>query len=279
MEHRILLDGGRYYEGPRWHGGRLWVSDTLARTVLSVGESGDVVRHAKVDDIPCGLGFTTGGDLVALTMFGRQLLRIRDGAIDPYADLSGIAAGTIDDMIIDGHGRAYVGDLGFNLLAGPETRAVGRLILVMPDGTARVVADELFFPNGIAVSDDGQRLFVAEMSGGNVAEFAIAADGSLTLARRFGSFTEPDGICLDRDGAVWVAQFLGDAFVRVDTGGNVLERIETPGRRAVACVLGGADRTNLYGITTETTPEDLMKGVSKSRIDVYRVSVPGAGFP
>lgn len=279
MNSRILVDGGRYFEGPRWRDGRLWVSDTLARRVVSIGLSGDVRQEAEVDDIPCGLGFTLRGELVALTMFGRKLVRVRAGTLEPYADLSRVAAGTIDDMIVDGRGRAYVGDLGFNLLDGPVAEPVGRLILVEPGGTARVAAEGLRFPNGIAVSDDGTALFVAETAGGTVAEFSIDRDGSLTFVRRFGSLTEPDGICLDRDGAVWVALFQGDAFVRIDRTGAVLERIETPGRRAVACVLGGADRRSLFCITAETTGEDLMKGVSRSRIEVYDARVPGAGFP
>src|SRR5260221_8129230 len=147
---RALVDGGRYFEGPRWHRGRLWVSDTLAQTVISVGETGDCEPCAKLDDIPCGLGFLPSGDRVVLTMFGRRLLRLRDGKVEPYAVLSGVAAGTIDDMVIDGQGRACVGDLGFNLLAGAPPEAVGRLILVTPDGRSRVVADGLRFPNGIA---------------------------------------------------------------------------------------------------------------------------------
>lgn len=275
---RILVDGGLYFEGPRWHRGRLWVSDTLARAVVSIGADGGVERQASFDDIPCGLGFMPDGDLVALTMFGRRLFRVADAGLEPYADLSGVAAGTIDDMVIDAEGRAYVGDLGFNLLEGPVTGPVGRLILVA-GGESRVVAEGLHFPNGIAISEDGKILLVAETSGGTIAEFSVASDGSLTFVRRFGSIEEPDGICLDRERAVWVASFKGDAFVRVDPRGNVVERIDTPGRRAIACVLGGADRRTLFAVTADTTSEDLLKGRSSSRIEMYDVKIPGAGFP
>jgi len=276
---RVLVDRGRYFEGPRWHGGRLWTSDTLAQTVFSVGETGDCRPCVKLDDIPCGLGFLPSGDLVILTMFGRRLLRHCEGGVELYADLSGVAAGTIDDMVIDGRGRAYVGDLGFNLLTGAVSAPVGRLILVMPDGTVRVVADGLRFPNGIAVSDDGSTLIVAESQGDCLAEFAIRPDGSLDLRRRFGSFGEPDGICLDREGCVWVASFKEDAFVRVAPTGEIVERILRPGCRAVACVLGGEDRKSLFLLTADTTGPELMQGRSQSRIEVVRVPVPGAGFP
>ena len=149
-------------------------------------------------------------------MFRKRLLAYSDGELSLYADLSGIATGTIDDMIVDGLGRAYVGDLGFDLPPPPDRGAVGRIILVMPDGAARVVADGLRFPNGIAVSADNSRLVVAEMDGACLADYDIAADGGLKFRGRFGSMKSPDGICLDREGAVWVAAFEEDAFIRLD---------------------------------------------------------------
>ncbi|WP_229176819.1 SMP-30/gluconolactonase/LRE family protein [Bradyrhizobium ivorense] len=241
---KTVLDGGRYFEGPRWHRGRLWFVDCMARTLLSISLSGELQQHATVtDDTPCGLGVLPDGDIVVLTMFSKRLLRFADGKLSLYADLSHIATGTIDDMIIDGQGRAYVGDLGFDL-PPPEGRgAVGRIILVVPDGSARVVADGLRFPNGIAVSSDHRRLVVAEMDGACLADYEMAPDGGLHLRGRLGRMSDPDGICLDRDGAVWVASFTEGAFVRIGRDGVERQRIEVPGRRALACALGGADRS------------------------------------
>src|SRR3982074_219687 len=150
---KAVLDGGRYFEGPRWHSGRLWFVDCMNRTLLSLEPSGEREQHAKIeDDTPCGLGILPDGKLVVLTMFRKRLMGYADGQLSLYADLSGIATGTIDDMIVDGLGRAYVGDLGFDLPPPPDRGAVGRIILVMPDGATRIVADGLRFPNGIAVS-------------------------------------------------------------------------------------------------------------------------------
>ncbi len=136
-------------------------------------------------------------------------------------------------LIVDGLGRAYVGDLGFDLPPPPDRGAVGRIILVTPEGEARIVADGLRFPNGIAVSSDNRRLVVAEMDGACLADYDIAADGSLHFRRRFGSMKSPDGICLDREGAVWVASFDEDAFIRLDRDGRELQRIKVPDRRAI----------------------------------------------
>jgi sugar lactone lactonase YvrE len=274
-----IHDGGRYFEGPRWHEGRLWFVDCWARTLLSLAPSGACEQHAKFDDTPCGLGILPDGRLIVLTMFRKRLLAYSNGELSLYADLSDIATGTIDDMIVDGLGRAYVGDLGFDLPPPPDRGAVGRIILVMPDGARRVVAEGLRFPNGIAVSADNGRLVVAEMDGACLADYDIAADGGLKLRGRFGSMKSPDGICLDADGAVWVAAFEEDAFIRLDREGRQLQRIEVPGRRALACVLGGPERRTLFCLSAATSYEELRQRKSSSRIDVTDVEIAGAGNP
>ncbi|MBV9529799.1 MAG: SMP-30/gluconolactonase/LRE family protein [Bradyrhizobium sp.] len=277
---RTVLEGGRYFEAPRWHDGRLWFVDCLARTLLSVSPSGGCQEHASfADDTPCGLGILSDGTLVVLMMFSRRLLAFADGKLSLYADLSKVAVGTIDDMIIDGLGRAYVGDLGFDLPPPPNRGAVGRIILVMPNGRTRVVAEGLRFPNGIAVSANHCRLVAAEMDGESLAQYDMEADGELRFSNRFGRVKDPDGICLDRDGAVWVASFSEDAFIRIDRQGRELQRIRVPGRRAIACALGGPNRSTLFCLSATTSPEELRERKSAARIDATDVEIAGAGYP
>lgn len=277
---RTVLDGGRYFEGPRWQAGRLWFVDCMARTLLSLDSTGSRELHATfADDTPCGLGLMPDGRLIVLTMHRRRLMAYADGRLSLYADLSEVAAGTIDDMIVDGLGRAYVGDLGFRFPPPPDRGAVGRIILVTPEGGARVVAEGLRFPNGIAVSADNKRLVVAEMDGHCLAEYEIEANGDLEFRRRFASMKSPDGICLDREGAVRVASFDEDAFIRVDRSGHEVQRIDVPGRRALACVLGGPDRRTLFCLSAATSYEELRQGKSSSRIDVVEIDVGGEGYP
>ena len=277
---KAVLEGGRYFEGPRWHSGRLWFVDCLNKTLLSLEPSGECEQHAKFDDdTPCGLGVLPDGKLVVLTMFRKRLMIYADGQLSLYADLSGVARGTIDDMIIDGLGRAYVGDLGFDLPPPPDRGPVGRIILVMPDGKARVVADGLRFPNGIAISADNSRLVVAEMEGECLVEYDVWDDGNLKFRRRFGKMKAPDGICLDREGAVWVASYDEDAFIRVGREGHELQRIEVAGRRAIACALGGPERRTLFCISAATSHQELRQRKSSARIDAVEVESPGAGYP
>jgi sugar lactone lactonase YvrE len=275
-----LLDGGKYYEAPRWHDGRLWFVDCLARTLLSTDTAGQCRTHATFeDDTPCGTGFLPDGRLIVLTMFRKRLLVFAEDKLSLYADLSHVATGVIDDMIVDGLGRAYVGDLGFNFPPPLDRGADGRIIQVAPDGATRVVAEGLRFPNGIAISPDHRRLVVAEMDGECVADYEMAPDGSLTFRRSLPCGKEPDGICLDQDGAVWVAAYSEDAFVRIDVRGQELQRIAVPGRRAIACALGGTDRRTLFCISAATSHEDLRRGKSSARIDAVKVDAPGAGYP
>src|ERR1700683_3853674 len=167
---RPLIADGKYFEGPRWHAGKLWMVDSLARTVLSVSLDGVCETAFKVRGFSGGLGFLPNGNLVVTSMFDRKLLTFENNQLSTLIDLSNVATGTIDDMIIDGRGRIYVGDLGFDLMKG-GSHENGKLILVDPGGDARIVADGLRFPNGIAVSEDGTRLVVAESDGNCLSEF------------------------------------------------------------------------------------------------------------
>jgi sugar lactone lactonase YvrE len=273
-----LLDGGRYFEAPRWHDHRLWLVDSRARTLISVTPEGTPEIACTLQGIPAGLGFLQNGEAVVTDMHRRSLVRCAGGQAIDHADLSNLT-GTLDDMIVDEIGRAYVGDLGFDLKSGIKNGPYGRIILVEAGREPRIVASDLNFPNGIAISADGRQLVVAETNGDCLARFHIRADGSLEFDRRFGQFRAPDGICMDRDQAVWVSLLDENSFVRAAPDGRILDRIAVPGRRAVACALGGDDRKTLFCVSmdpdrgTETGPK------SQSYVDAAVVEVPGAGYP
>jgi sugar lactone lactonase YvrE len=199
-----LLDGGRYFEAPRWHDHRLWLVDSGARTLISVTPEGTPEIACALLGIPAGLGFLQNGEAVVIDMYGRSLVRCARGQAIDHVDLSNLT-GTLDDMTVDGAGRAYVGDLGFDLKSGIKSGPYGRIILVESGREPRFVADGLNFPNGIAISADGRQLVVAETNGDCLARFHIRAEGSLEFDRRFGHFRAPDGVCMDRDQTVWVS--------------------------------------------------------------------------
>ena len=280
----VLLAGLVFPECPRWHQGKLWFSDMGGRHVLTVDAEGRSEVKASVER-PAGLGFLPDGRLLMVSATDPFLRRLDPDGLHALADVSSLGSVVLNDMVVDKEGRAYIGDDAFDMAAGTRPRP-GRLILVTPDGSARVVAEDLSFPNGIVITPDGKTLIVAETIGRRLTAFDVAADGSLTGRRLFADVgvsgvggLMPDGICLDAEGAIWVASVATGEFVRVVEGGAVTQRIPVPGKWAVACMLGGQDRRTLFLCTARTTPTDLAQGTSAGWIETVHVDVPGAGLP
>jgi sugar lactone lactonase YvrE len=276
----LTTEGIVFPEGPRWHAGKLWFSDIHGARVMTVDPQGRLAPVVDVPTRPSGLGFDPRGRLLIVSMRDRRLLRFENGELDTVADMSGLMPGDANDMVVDGQGHAFIGNFGYDLFSGAEPRPAS-LVVVDVDGRARAVADELAFPNGTVITPDGKTLIVAESFGNVLTAFNVKPDGSLSGRRFFAHLGDrtPDGICLDAEGAVWVSCFGQDEFIRVWEGGEIAARVAVPGRRAVACMLGGDDRRTLFLLTAETTLEELTQGKSKGRIETARVDVPGAGYP
>jgi sugar lactone lactonase YvrE len=257
----VLAEGLTFPEGVRWHDGALWFSDMHAHVVLRQvpGEAPEAV--AAVPECPSGLGFLPDGTPLVVSQHDRRVLRIEAGGTREHADLSGLAEWHCNDMFVDSQGRAYVGNYG-DASAPPDPPHPTVLILVEPDGSARAVAEDLWFPNGIAVSPDGGTLVVAETRSvpGRLTAFDVAADGSLsgrrTLAEFEGGF--PDGIAIDAEGAAWVAFPFGDELVRVTADGGIDQRLPFPSPYAVA--LGGPGGRELFVATAPAwEPEEAVR--------------------
>ena len=277
---RVVATGVAFGEGPRWHDGALWWSDMHADQVSRLGEGG-VERVCTVPNQPSGLGWLPDGRLLVVSMLDRRVLRQEpDGSLVTHADASAVIPKLANDMVVDRHGRAYVGNFGFDLSAGDEV-APTVLLRADPDGSVHVVADELLFPNGMVLTDDGRTLIVGETWGGRLTAFDVAEDGGLSGRRVWALMTQseaPDGICLDAEGAVWVASPPTKECVRVREGGEVTQRIDV-GRGAFACMLGGADRHTLFVCTADSYDPARQRRERNGRIEAFEVAVPGAGLP
>src|ERR1700739_3606764 len=246
----ILLNGLGQVESPRWHAGRIWVADWTAGVILAIGPDGHsevVVEHRS---LPLCFDFLPDATLVLASGPEQALMRLsRDGTLRPYADLSGLSPYGSNDIVIDGRGHAYFNNVNFDFAAGPPAGDVapGFVALVIPNAGPGVVAEDLAFPNGMAVTPDNATLVVAESSRHQLTAFDIADDGSLANRRVWARVGEhsPDGICLDADGAVWYADVGDQCCVRVAEEGRILDRVQLD-RGAFACMLGGADRSTLF---------------------------------
>ena len=277
-----FVKGLAFPEAPRWHAGALWLSDFYQRLVLRVTPDGTVETVAAVPGQPSGLGWLPDGRLLVVSMTDRRLLRQDGGALVEAADLSAFAAWPCNDMLVDARGRAYVGNFGFDLHARAPF-APTSLLLVTPDGRVQVAADDMHFPNGMVLTPDGRTLIVAESYGQRLTAFAVAADGTLGQRRVWAQFAGkgvgPDGICLDAQGAVWLASPVSREVLRVKEGGELVQRIPTEGQ-AIACMLGGDDRRTLFVLTGRVlvTPQQSLAQRSGA-VWTTRVEVPGAGLP
>jgi sugar lactone lactonase YvrE len=278
MASRILLDGLHFPEGPRWHDGRLWFSDMHGHRVMAVDPAGRADVVAELPTQPSGLGWTPDGQLLTVSMVDRRLLRRAATHWQEVADLSRLASFHCNDMVVDERGRAYIGTFGFDLDAGAPF-APGEIILVEPDGTARVAAPELRFPNGMVLPPGGRTLIVAESFGPALRAFDVAGDGSLSNGRLWADLSVvPDGICLDAEGAIWLANPLGPEVVRVLEGGTITHRVAVS-NPAFACMLGGADRRTLFVCTADNSNAEYCRAHASGKIETCVVDVPGDGRP
>lgn len=229
---KVLLDGLAFPESPRVYDGQVYVSDWGAGQVLR----GDGEVIATVESFPMCIDFLPDGRLLIIDNSGpRLLVQERDGTLTTYADLSGVSEMGFNDITVDRHGHVFVNCVGFEFPGGVPT--TGIVAVVTPDGRARQVADDVFFPNGMAVT--GETLLVAESYRGQLTAFDIAGDGSLSNRRVWAAVegSAPDGICMSPDGSAWFAEVPGARCVRVAEGGEVLQEIKLD-RGAFSCALG-----------------------------------------
>lgn len=270
IQLRELARGFQFVECPRWHDGRFWFVDFFSRQVMTTDLAGKVTILATVPNVPGGLGFMPDGRVIVVSQRDFRLLEISDdGSLTGFADLSSYARGAANDLLVDDHGRAYVGHHGYDAFSGAEPQAAS-LLLVQADGSVSEVADNLVFPNGMALADGGRTLIVAETFAHRLTAFDVGDSGTLFNRRVWALMPDraPDGICMDLEGAIWAGCPFAQEFVRVEEGGRVTHRIATPGRWAVACALGGARSSTLLCTTDETSMENMVAGKSAGFIEL-----------
>ena len=277
---KLLTEDVKHAESPRWYDEKLWFSDVHDHKVKTIDLGGEIRTVVATPGIrPSGLGRVPDGRWLLVTSTDRKLNWITGGGLEEACDLSSLAEGVVTDMVVDGRGRAYVSDNGFDHGAGEEPRP-GQVILFTEADGARVVATDTNYSNGCAVSPDGSRFYLAESFGECVTAFDIEPDGSLSNRRPFAEFgTLTDGICLDAGGGMWVGLPTASEFVHLDPDGEIDQRLETPGRMATACVLGGPELRTLFACSVYSSPEDLSRGRATGVIEVEEVVSPAAGWP
>lgn len=285
---QILAEGIYFGEGPRWHEGRLWFSDFYAHAVKSVNESGALRTELELDDQPSGLGWLPDGRLLVVAMRERAVKRLDAGALVLHGDISPLSAHLCNDMVVDAQGSAWVGNFGFDLDAELRARGgdvitdhpVTNLARVDADGSVHLAARDMHFPNGSVITPDGKTLIVAETLAGCLTAFSIGADKELTDRRIWAALpgVAPDGICLDDNGRVWVANALAAEVILVAPGGDIIRRVATT-QNCYACMLGGDDGKTLFALTADSSDHKQAAAAPTGKIETLRVDAAGAGWP
>ena len=296
-ELRTVAEGFTYTEGPRWHDGEFWFVDFYTQSVNKVSrETGKVEEICKVDPQPSGLGWLPDGRMLVVSMKDRRVLRMEaDGQLVEHADISEHCGGYANDMVVAPNGNAYIGEFGFDLMGG-EDHEFANVILVRPDGTTQVVAPNLSFPNGMVITPDEKTLIVNELFGNRVSAFDILEDGTLGPRRDFAAYGEigdeksvetrianstivPDGLALDAEGAVWIADCVNQRAARIAEGGEILDEVSTAPNGVFAVGLGGDDGKTLYLCIAPDFDEAKRSAAREAYVATVQVDVPHAGTP
>ncbi len=276
-ELKVLLDGFTLGESPRWHDGRLWFCDWGRQQVVAVALDGRSDVIASLPSSPFCIDWLPDGRLLIISARDGRLLRQEpDGSLVTHAELTALSGEPWNDIVVDGRGNAYVGNIGFDFPGGQF--APGSIAVVAPDGSARQAAEGLAFPNGMVVTPDNSTLILAESYGSKLTAFNIGADGGLSNRRAWadlGDGVPPDGICLDADGTIWYADVPNKRCVRVRHGGQTLQTIQLD-RGCYACALGGADNATLFMIAAEFPPNF---AEPTGQVLMTQAPAPAAGRP
>jgi sugar lactone lactonase YvrE len=281
-DRRTVVDGLAFGEGPRWHDDVLYLSDMHHNRVVRVDDRGTIETIAQHDSALSGLGWLPDGTLLVVAMNGR-VLRLGPAGLTLHADLTAEASHGVNDMIVHPGGWAYVGQFGYDREGG-GTPAPATLLRVDADGAVAVAAPDLMVANGMIISPDGQTLWVAESAACRITAFTIAANGQLDDRRVWAELAAPcypDGMCLDAQGAIWVACPVAGRFIRTVEGGEVTDEVPIEsGRHAIACVLGGTERRTLYLLTAATLGQAEPSRLARAaRVECVTVDCGGAGLP
>jgi sugar lactone lactonase YvrE len=258
------------------------VSDFYRHAVFAVTEEGREEEVLRVEGQPSGLGWLPDGSLLVVSMKDHRLLRrSAAGQVSVHAEVGRLCGGPLNDMVVDAEGRAWVGNFGFDMMGRADLEPAV-LVRVDPDGSVSVVADDVLFPNGTVIADDGRTLIVGETYGRRYTAFTIGDDGSLGDRRVWADIPEiaPDGCALDAEGHIWTADARGGRCCRLAPGGEIVEEVAAlDGLQFFACMLGGDDGRTLLLCAAPDFSERRRSAAREAVLLTTTVDVPHAGLP
>lgn len=205
-------------------------------------------------------GIARGGPYALIILCHREGALVRIGldgetraVID--TDENGRHFVTPNAVTNDARGGVYFSSSGD---FAPKAKAKGAVLYLDAAGRLRCLAEHIHYSNGVALSHDGRTLFVSEHLSRNVLAFDVGDDGSLSGRRIFVKLDDleaadpkrgwevgPDGLAVDRDGNLYIAEYGAGHLLIVDPQGKLLAAVDVP-EPYITSVAFSPDQATLY---------------------------------
>jgi gluconolactonase len=233
--------------------GAIYISDVYNGIIYRIGSDGEARVWAKTG-APNGHKILPDGTHLVCDGQVRAVLRL-----DAAGKIMGKASSEYDgkplrapnDLTLDPRGGFYFTDPG----GSNAKNAIGTVHYVDARGKTHLVAEGLAFPNGIALSRDARTLFVGESHHNRILSYDLTSPGKAGRMRVFASLplkqgaqiaNEPDGICLDADGNLYVAHYGMQQVQVLGPDGKLLRRYAAGNLTTSNVAFGGARMDQLY---------------------------------
>jgi len=285
MDFEQILDGFTFLEAPRVDDrGNLWFSEVFEGGVYRLSPDGKVDGFVTDRKFIGGLALTEDGGFVFASRPGLEYFNPGTGERRPLEFLyDGRPIVHINDIQPDHRGSLFVGGTHDPDIAEgglPRHTAIYR---IDPSGTTALLADGIVVSNGMGFSPDGRQLYFAETMQGPVV-FALTPERTLANRRLLAKFSGADGLQVDTEGGIWVANYAKGNVTRFLPDGTV-DRVHDfsdrfDGCRITSLCFGGADLKDLYVVTAGDYRKPLKKDgrIYKARSDVAGQPTPKVRF-
>jgi gluconolactonase len=280
-----ILDGFTFLEAPRVDDrGNLWFSEVMEGGVYRLSPDGTVEGFVTDRRYIGGLALTEDGGFVFSSRPGLEYFNPGTGERRALEFLyEGRPIVHINDIQPDDRGSLFVGgthDPDIDEGGLPRHTAIYR---IDPSGATAMLADGIVVSNGMGFSPDGGQLYFAETLKGAVA-FDLTPERTLTNRRLLADFSGADGLQIDEEGGIWVANYAHGNVTRFRPDGAVDRVYDFSGRfdgcRITSLAFGGRDLKDLYVVTAGDYRKPPQKDgrIYKARSDVAGQPTPKVRF-
>jgi sugar lactone lactonase YvrE len=283
-DSKPLIKNLTFPESPRWKNNKMWFADIYSDRLYSIFPNGEINTEYNLPTL--GFGWLPNGALVYVerNLKYNRIMKYFNGKIEVYCDLSDLSSFQFNDMTVDSYGNIYTGNTGNKMddINKIDKKTTAPLVLIPCNKKPQIVAENLNFPNGIAISDNNKKLVVAETFNGKITEFEINPDGLLsnrkTFAKLDNCYNTPDGLFFDMEEALWVST--GTNYcIRIKEGGEITHKISTIGDRCNACTMD--NKGTIYLCTRgKKNPDTINLSHRSGMIEIVNDNfIPRAGYP